>query len=116
MIYLLHLVSDCSRKCPAGGRLSADCETCLCQNVALYGRAIDTTNTPVKKARIFLKSSRNRPICTSNDLGYFSASGVCLMNEEIVIEAVGYSTEHYTPHSVNVSHWTVNATLLKYSE
>ena len=105
--------TDCSKACPAGGHLSADCEVCECSSVTLYGRIMDDTNQTVDKAEIYLESRRYTPIATTDIFGFFRADGICIMNEEVYIQAPGYISKHFIPLEINVTHWNANATLVQ---
>jgi len=105
---------DCHKTCPAGGRLSQDCQTCLCSSVSLYGQITDETGIPVKEADVYLESRRYKAIAHSGENGYFNVSGVCLMNEKVFVEATLHESKLQQPSNVNSTHWTINGTIESY--
>ena len=52
----------------------------------------------------------------TNEAGTFQISGVCIMNEQIIIGKEGYSRELGTPTEVNGSHWRMDVVITKHGE
>lgn len=107
--------SDCNKRCPSGAHISQDCSTCECTDVTIYGQIMDSTKQPKEGANIYLESRRYKPIATTNNLGHFIKSGICLLNEQIYVEGRKCEGKHFSPVQLNATHWTLqNATLEKY--
>ena len=111
---MLQFITDCSKNCPPGGKLSSNCEFCECSSISLIGRVIDNLNYPVEGAKIYLESSLYAPIGTTDEMGFFSVSGTCIINEAIHVMADGYANDHVELKELNATHWWVNASLIKY--
>ena len=65
-------------------------------------------NKTIDGANVFLKSSRYKPLTTTDTFGSFRVNSVCLMDEEVYIEADGFSSILLTPIAVNDTHWTLS--------
>ena len=111
---MLQFITDCSKTCPPGGKLSSDCEFCECSSISLIGRVMDNLNYPVEEAKIYLESSLYTPIGTTDEMGAFKVSGTCIMNETVHVMADGYADDHVELKELNATHWLANASLLKY--
>ena len=109
-------ITDCNKQCPPGGKPSADCDVCECYNVTLIGKVNVSKGSSVGNASIFLESRPNQSLGETNEFGTFQISGVCLMNEQVIIGKAGYSSEIGTPTEVNTSHWRIEAIITKHGE
>ncbi|XP_060586710.1 cartilage intermediate layer protein 1-like [Ruditapes philippinarum] len=106
---------DCNKACPAGAHISKSCDACECSSVTLFGQIMDTTKHAVEGAEIFLESSKYKPIAKTDRFGIFSKTGICILNENIYIQAPTCESKHFAPKELNATHWTlINATLEKY--
>ncbi|XP_045182009.2 cartilage intermediate layer protein 1-like [Mercenaria mercenaria] len=105
---------DCGKTCPPGGQLSSDCQLCNCASITLYGCVMDDTDQIVEAAEIYLASRRNDPVGKTDIFGKFRVDGICIMNEKIVVQALGHKSLEAVPSEVNLTHWTLNATIETY--
>ena len=77
---------------------------------------MDTQNSVVGNAGVFFESRSNESLGGTNVLGTFQISGVCLMNQQVIISKAGYSREFVTPTEVNTSHWRIDAIISKHGK
>ena len=80
------------------------------------GKVKDTLNSVVGNASVFLESRPYKTIGETNEFGMFRISGVCIMNDQVIIGKAGYSSELETPTQVNASHWRIDAIISKQGE
>ena len=93
--------------------MDANCSLCVCSSITLFGRVKDNVKSVVQNAEIYLDSRPYDPISSTNELGFFNVSQVCMMNEKILVVKEGYESVSFTPSEVNSTHWTINGTLIK---
>ncbi|KAL4224566.1 Adamtsl1p [Mactra antiquata] len=105
---------DCNKLCPAGGKLSQECDVCECSDIALYGIVSEESLGPIRDAGIYFKSRMFSPLTTTDYTGFFRLDGICILNEVIVVTKEGYSEETVSAENVNSTHWKINATLRQY--
>jgi hypothetical protein len=103
--YHFGYITDCSRRCPYGGKLSDDCSTCKCTDSAVFGFVKDENNHPISGVEVFLSSKQWDPFSITNAFGEFSGNGNCLIGERLMFRHNGYSENTSDVYMVNATHW-----------
>ncbi|XP_048811880.1 cartilage intermediate layer protein 1 isoform X1 [Lagopus muta] len=71
-----HVCSGCNITCPMG-RVNADCDACMCEDVTLHGKVSLEDGSPADNARVYLQANNLKLLTTADNKGTFRIPGVC---------------------------------------
>uniref|UniRef100_A0A8C2UD47 Cartilage intermediate layer protein n=1 Tax=Coturnix japonica TaxID=93934 RepID=A0A8C2UD47_COTJA len=71
-----HVCSGCNITCPMG-RVNADCDACMCEDVTLHGKVSLEDGSPADNARVYLQADNLKLLTTADNKGTFRIPGVC---------------------------------------
>lgn len=59
------------------GRVNADCDSCMCEDVTLLGKVSLEDGSPAADARVYLQAEKLKLLTTADNRGMFRIPGVC---------------------------------------
>lgn len=59
------------------GRVNADCDACMCEDVTLHGKVSLEDGSPADNARVYLQANNLKLLTTADNKGTFRIPGVC---------------------------------------
>ncbi|XP_061855014.1 cartilage intermediate layer protein 1 [Colius striatus] len=71
-----HMCSACNLTCPMG-RVNADCDSCMCEDVTLHGKVSLEDGSPAAEARVYLQAKKLKLLTTVDSKGTFRIPGIC---------------------------------------
>ena len=85
------LIADCSRSCPSGGTLDAECSQCLCPSDSVAGRVREKhSSLPLANVDIYTVGREWSPTAVSGSDGRFTISGICVWDLKLTARKDGY--------------------------
>ena len=88
------LIADCSRPCPAGGTLNAECSQCLCPSDSVDGRVYEKgSSLSLANVDIYTVGRQWSPTAVSGSDGKFTISGLCVWDLRLTARKDGYKID-----------------------
>uniref|UniRef100_A0A8C9G579 Cartilage intermediate layer protein n=1 Tax=Pavo cristatus TaxID=9049 RepID=A0A8C9G579_PAVCR len=96
-----HVCSGCNITCPMG-RVNADCDACMCEDVTLHGKVSLEDGSPADNARVYLQANNLKLLTTADNKGTFRIPGVCPDGKNTLkIRKAKYTTAAITVPATN---------------
>ncbi|XP_028407616.1 cartilage intermediate layer protein 1-like [Dendronephthya gigantea] len=101
---------DCTKPCPVG-HLNSACDACICTNVTLKGVVRNEEKVLLDNATIALAEFPFNILARTNSAGHFELRGICVLNEEIIVERSGYLPQTLQAKKINPTMFSLSASL-----
>lgn len=84
------------------GRVNADCDACMCEDVTLHGKVSLEDGSPAADARVYLQAKKLKLLTTADNKGTFRIPGVCPDGKNTLkIKKAKYTTAAVTVPETN---------------
>lgn len=84
------------------GRVNADCDACMCEDVTLHGKVSLEDGSPAADARVYLQAKKLKLLTTADNKGTFRIPGVCPNGKNTLkIKKAKYATAAVTVPETN---------------
>ena len=109
---MFFFIADCTRSCPTGGALNADCSQCMCSGDSIDGRVTDRDSSlSLANVNIYTVGREWIASAVSGSDGRFTISGVCVDGLKLTAKKGGY--ESVLQEYIVISGSSVNMVMFK---
>ena len=110
LVFSLVLFSDCSKPCPTG-HLKSACDACICTNITVTGIVRNEAGTLLNNATIAFSEFPFNVLARTNIAGHFEIRGICVKQEEIIVERSGYIPQLLNAQKIDSTSFKISAKL-----
>ena len=109
-LYISFTFVDCAKSCPTG-YLNKACDACICFNVTLRGTVKNQDGILLGNATVALSEFPFNILATSNIAGHFELKGICVSEDDFVVERDGYLPQTLNAKKIDTISFTISASL-----
>ena len=109
-LYISFTFADCTKLC-ATGYLNKACDACICTNVTIRGTVKNQDGILLGNATVALSEFPFNILATTNVAGHFELKGICVSQEDFIVERNGYLPQTLNAKKIDTILFTISASL-----